>query len=316
MDEDRTMSVVVYVGDDEETGDWVDRLRRLLPGREVRALDDPGGPEDVAYAVVWAPPAGAMARFPDLKAIVSVGAGIDHVLRDPELPRHLPILRTTGPEMVQRLREYVALHVLTHHRQLAETDSNQLRGVWQQIVTPLAQQRRVGLMGLGHIGGQCAATLVDLGFDVAGWSRSPKSLPGIDTFTGPEGLGPFLARTEILVCLLPLTPETQDILNARTLAALPRGAALINAGRGGHLVEADLISALDSGQISGATLDVFRTEPLPPDHPFWSHPGVRVTPHIASYIDPATGAGVVAQNILEYEGDGRLPDMADAARGY
>lgn len=310
------MSVVVYLGDDEETQDWVDRLRRLLPGREVRPLEDPGPPEDVAYAVVWAPPPGAMARFPRLKAVVSVGAGIDHVLRDPELPRHLPILRTTGPEMVQRLREYIALHVLTHHRQLAVTDANQARGVWQQIVTPPAQRRRVGVMGLGHIGGQCALTIASLGFDVAGWSRSAKLLPAIETFAGPEGLAPFLARTEILVCLLPLTPETKDILNAQTFAALPGGAAIVNAGRGGHLVEADLLAALDGGHLSGATLDVFRTEPLPPDHPFWSHPKVRVTPHIASYIDPATGAGVVADNILRYEAEGTLPDMADGTRGY
>jgi glyoxylate/hydroxypyruvate reductase A len=310
------MSVVVYLGDDEETQDWVDRLRRLLPGREVRPLEDPGPPEDVAYAVVWAPPAGAIARFPRLKAVVSVGAGIDHVLRDPDLPRHLPILRTTGPEMVQRLREYVALHVLTHHRQLAVTDANQARGVWQQIVTPPAQRRGVGVMGLGHIGAQCALTLSELGFDVAGWSRNEKALAGIRTFAGPEGLPGFLARTEILVCLLPLTPETKDILNAGLFGRLPAGAALINAGRGGHLVEADLLSALDSGQLSGATLDVFRTEPLPVDHPFWTHPKVRVTPHIASYIDPATGAGVVADNILRYEAEGRLPDMADATRGY
>jgi glyoxylate/hydroxypyruvate reductase A len=310
------MSVVVYLGDDEETQDWVDRLRQLLPDRKVRPLDDPGPPEDVSYAVVWAPPAGAIARFPRLKAVVSVGAGIDHVLRDPHLPKHLPILRTTGPEMVQRLREYVALHVLTHHRQLALTDANQARGVWQQIVTPPAQRRRVGVMGLGHIGGQCALTLAALGFDVAGWSRSPKSLPGIEAFVGPEGLEPFLARTETLVCLLPLTPETKDILNAKAFAAMPRGAALVNAGRGGHLVEADLLAALDSGQLSGATLDVFRTEPLPADHPLWRHPGVRVTPHIASYIDPATGAGVVAENIHQFEASGRLPDMAYAGRGY
>ncbi|MCU0910170.1 MAG: glyoxylate/hydroxypyruvate reductase A [Rhodobacteraceae bacterium] len=310
------MSVVVYLGDDEETRDWVDRLRRLLPGRDVRPLDDPGAPEDVAYAVVWAPPAGAIARFPRLRAVVSVGAGIDHVLRDPELPRHIPILRTTGPEMVQRLREYVALHVLAHHRQLAVTDANQARGVWQQIVTPPAQRRRVGVMGLGHIGAQCALTVAALGFDVAGWARSKKALAGIETFAGPEALRPFLARTEILVCLLPLTSETKGILNAGTLGSLPAGSALINAGRGGHVVEADLLAALDSGHLSGATLDVFQTEPLPDRHPFWAHPKIRVTPHIASYIDPGTGAGVVAENILRYEAEGRLPDMADAVRGY
>jgi glyoxylate/hydroxypyruvate reductase A len=310
------MSIVVYLGDDEETRDWVRLLSGLLPEFEVRDFDDPGDPTAVEYAVVWAPPAGGIARFPNMKAVVSVGAGVDHVLRDPELPKHLPILRTTGPDMIQRLREYVALHVLTHHRDLAVTDAFQARAHWQQIVTPVAGKRRVGIMGMGQIAQACAATLVSLGFDTAGWSRSGGQVEGLTVFAGAEGLPDFLARNEILVCLLPLTPETKDILNARIFAQLPRGARLINAGRGGHLVEADLLAALDSGHLAGATLDVFRTEPLPPDHPFWRHPAIRVTPHIASYIDAGTGAGVIARNIRQFQATGTCEAIADAGRGY
>lgn len=307
--------VGIWLGDATEDGEWIELLSPLLPGIEVVAMTEAGA-AGIEYAVVWAPPAGMLARHPQLKAVVSVGAGVDHVLRDPELPKHLPILRTTGQDMVQRLREYVALHVLAHHRGLMQTDAQQRVAKWQSLVTPVAPKRRVGIMGLGRIGAACAQTLAALGFDTAGWSRSKHQIDGVTTFNGAEALPDFLGRCEILVSLLPLTAETQDILNADLFARLPKGAALVNAGRGGHLVEADLLAALDAGQISGATLDVFRTEPLPADHPFWAHPKIRVTPHIASYIDAATGAQVVAGNILAFERDGTVPDIADAGRGY
>lgn len=310
------MSIAVYLGDAEETREWIALLARLLPEFHICDFDDPGDTDAVEYAVVWAPPAGGIARFANLKAVVSIGAGVDHVLRDPDLPRHLPILRTTGPDMVQRLREYVALHVLSHHRELGLTDAQQARREWRQIVTPTAPRRRVGIMGLGQIARACARTLVDLGFDTAGWSRSGGTLEGVEVFAGAEGLPAFLARCDILVCLLPLTAETRDILGAGLFAQLPKGARLINAARGGHLVEADLLAALDSGQIGGATLDVFRTEPLPADHPFWGHPAIRVTPHIASMIDAETGASVIAANIRAFEATGTSEAIADPTRGY
>lgn len=307
--------IVVWLGDPQEEQHWIDLLTGLLPDFEIARMN-PEGEEGVGYAVTWSPPAGALARHPDLKAIQSVGAGVEHILRDPDLPKHLPILRLTSPDTTQRLREYVALHVLAHHRELMLTSERQIRKDWQLIVTPVAARRRVGVMGLGQIGAACAQTVAALGFDTAGWSRTPRDLPGVATYHGPEGLDAFLARTDILVCLLPLTPETQDILDAPLFARLPKGAAIVNAGRGGQLVEADLIAALDAGHLSGATLDVFRTEPLPQDHPFWSHPRIRVTPHIASYIDPETGASVVAQNIRAFDRDGVAAQAADAQRGY
>lgn len=310
------MTLVVYLGDRDETQEWVDLLSTLLPEMSVRDMDDPGDLAEVRYAAVWAPPPGRLRVFPNLEAIISIGAGIDHVLRDPERPAHVPILRTTGPDMAQRLREYVALHVLAHHRDLATTDAQQRTATWRQIVTPVARERRVGIMGLGRIGLTCALTLRDLGFDVAGWSRTSKSAEGIACFDQEEGLAPFLGRTHILVCMLPLTPETQSILNAGLFASLPRGASLINVGRGGHLVEQDLLDALADGQLSRATLDVFRTEPLPADHPFWKHPSIRITPHIASMIDARTGAGVIAANLRAFRATGQSTELADAARGY
>ncbi len=310
------MSIVVYIGEAEETQEWIGLLAELMPEFEIRDFDDPGEVGQVEYAVVWAPPRGGIARFPNLKAVVSIGAGVDHVLRDPELPRNLPILRTTGPDMVQRLREYVALHVLSHHRELSVTDANQSHTVWRQIVTPVAGGRRVGIMGMGNIARACARTLAELGFDTAGWSRTGRSVEGVTAFAGAEGLAIFLARTEILICLLPLTPETQDILNARLFAQLPKGARIINAGRGAHLVDRDFLQALDSGQIGGATLDVFRDEPLPVDHPFWHHSKIRVTPHIASMIDAATGASVIAKNIRTFEATGTCETIADPMKGY
>lgn len=307
--------VVVWLGDEQEDLDWVALLAPMLPGVEVGRMD-PAGEPGVHYAVVWAPPTGALARHPDLKAIVSVGAGVDHVFRDAELPPGLPILRTTGPDMVQRLREYVALHVLAHHRDLMATSDRQSRKEWKLFVTPVAPRRRVGIMGLGRIGAACAQTVAALGFDTAGWSRSTHQIEGVTTYAGEDGLREFLARTDILVCLLPLTDQTRDIMDADLFAQLPKGAAVINAGRGGHLVDADLLAALDAGHLSGATLDVFRTEPLPPDSPFWTHPRIRVTPHIASYIDPETGASVVAGNIRTFEETGTAPDIAQTTRGY
>ncbi len=305
----------VWLGDRNEDRDWIARLATLIPGARVEGLAE-AVPDTLDYALVWAPPEGLLSRQAALKAVISVGAGVDHVLRVADLPRHLPILRTTGPDMVQRLREYVALHVLAHHRDLMDTDARQARAEWQVFVTPTANRRRVGVMGLGRIGAACAQTLAALGFDTAGWARSPRDLPGVRTYGGEAGLAEFLDRCEILVCLLPLTADTADILNAGLFARLAPGAAVINAGRGGHLVEADLLAALDAGRLSGATLDVFRTEPLPPDHPFWRHPRIRVTPHIASYVDPDSGARVVAQNILAFDRDGTLPDIADPGRGY
>ena len=309
------MTLVVRVGTSRAEW-WCAALQTHLPEIECRPWDEAGDKAKVEYAVVWKPPAGGLATFPNLKCIVSMGAGIDHLLADPELPRHVPIIRTVGNDLRQRMSEYLALHVLRYHRRLPDIEAAQARKAWDQIITPPAPQRGVGIMGLGNMGAAAAQTLKELGFAVSGWSRRPKRLHGIDCFHGEEDLPAFLKRSEVLICLLPLTAATEGILNRKLFAQLPKGAFLINVGRGRHLVEKDLIPALDSGQLAGATLDVLQTEPPPGDHPFWTHPKILLTPHIASLIDPEVGARVIAENLRLFMAGKPVPDIVDLTQGY
>jgi glyoxylate/hydroxypyruvate reductase A len=273
-------------------------------------------PDEIDYALLWKPPHGLTARLPRLKAIFSLGAGIDHLLADPKLRRDVPMTRVVDANLTGRMTEYVALHVLRHHRRQTDYEALQRLGKWRLLAQPPATERRVGILGMGVLGGDAARVLGALGFALAGWTRTPRAAPGIEVFHGAEGLGPFLARTEILVCLLPLTPETEGIIDAGFLARLPRGASLINAARGGHVVEPDLLAALDSGHISWATLDVFRTEPLPSDSPFWHHPKVTVTPHAAAVTDPRACVAQVAENIGRIERGEAPLNQVDLSRGY
>ncbi|MDH3661446.1 MAG: glyoxylate/hydroxypyruvate reductase A [Alphaproteobacteria bacterium] len=309
------MALIIRVGPAREAW-WLEHMQALLPEIACRPWSDPGDPDDIDIAVVWKPPAGGLKRFSNLKLIVSIGAGIDHALADPELPRHVPIMRTTSDDLKVRMREYVVLHVLRLHRRLPEIEAAAARREWLQLINPLAHQRRVGIMGLGDLGGDCAHALATIGFDVAGWSRRPKTIDGVESFAGDRQLTAFLERTEILVCLLPLTSSTEGILNADLFERLPPGASIINAARGGHLVDADLLAALDRGQIGSATLDVFTTEPLPSSSPFWDHPKVLVTPHVASLIDPLTGGKAIAANIRKFLAGDCVPDLVDHEQGY
>ena len=309
------MALIIRVGPAREQW-WLEHMRALLPEIECRPWSKPGEVGDIEIAIVWKPPAGGLKRFPNLKAIISIGAGIDHVLADPELPKNVPIIRTIGHGLKIRMREYVTLHVLRLHRDLPEIEAAMERREWRQPVTPPAFERRIGIMGLGDLGSDCARTLAAIGFDVAGWSRRRKSIDGVTSFAGNNNLPAFLARTDILVCLLPLTSQTKGILNTDLFNQLPRGASIINAARGGHLVEDDLIDALDRGQIAYATLDVFRTEPLPASSHFWDHPRVLVTPHVASLIDPVTGGKTIAANVRKFLAGEPVPDMVDLEQGY
>lgn len=309
------MTLVVHVGPARAQW-WKEHLQGLLPELDVRLWDEPYDVADVRQAVVWKPPAGGLKRFPNLEVIVSMGAGIDHVLVDPELPRHLPLIRTTGFDLTQRMREYVCLHVLRLHRRLPEIEAAQGRREWLQLVNPPAYERKVGVMGLGNLGADCARSLSMLGFDVAGWARRDHDIEGVECFAGNDRFDEFLARTEILVCLLPLTEATRGILDASLFARLPKGACIINVARGEHLVERDLLDALASGQIRAAALDVFHDEPLPHDHPFWDHPDVLVTPHVASLIDPVSGGKAIADNIRRFMRGEPVPDLVDIERGY
>ncbi|WP_049973720.1 glyoxylate/hydroxypyruvate reductase A [Azospirillum sp. B4] len=318
---------LLFVSAHDHAPDWVAELTAQLPGIEVRVWpsghrdvrvwpEGLGDPAEIDTALVWKPPAGLLASLPNLKVIFSLGAGVDALLADPTLPG-LPLVRMVEPGLTEGMTEYVCLHVLRWHRDAPLFEARQRAGVWRQLTHQhLARERRVGILGLGALGGDAALALKALRFDVAGWSRSPKHLEGIATYHGAEGLGPFLARTDILVCLLPLTPETEDILDAGLFAQLPRGAVVINAARGRHLVEEDLLAALDSGQLAGATLDVFRTEPLPASHPFWSHPKVTVTPHVAAITQARTAVEQVVDGLKRLAAGRPLVNLVDRARGY
>lgn len=295
---------------------WREAFERQMPDLDFRVWDQPGDIGDIEFALVWKPPRGVLRTFPNLKVIFSVGAGVDHLFGDPELPAGVPVVRMIEPELTRGMTEYVVLHVLRHHRRQHEMEANQRARKWEQVITPTAPARKVGIMGLGELGAAAVKALAALEFDVAGWSRTRKDIPGVDSFHGAGGLGPFLARSDILVCLLPLTPDTENILNAKLFARLPAGAGLINAARGGHQAEEDILAALESGRLSEVTLDVFRNEPLPADHPFWRHPRVTITPHNASVTDPDSAVRQVAENIHRFRRGEPLPNIVDPKAGY
>ncbi|MEJ8570869.1 glyoxylate/hydroxypyruvate reductase A, partial [Microbaculum marinum] len=289
-------------------------------GREIRVWPDAAAPDGVRYAVCWHPPAGLLAQLPDLEVMFSLGAGADAMLADRDLP-DVPLVRIVDPSLTSRMTEWVVLQVLMHHRLQRAYDVQQHDKVWKGLVQPAADAVGVGIMGLGVLGTDAAEKLNILGFDVAGWSRSPKQIPGVACFHGNAGLGPFLARTDILVVLLPLTPDTANMIDYDLLANLRRtnhmgGAALVNAGRGRLQAEEDILRALADGILAGATLDVFHEEPLPPDSPFWTHPKVTVTPHVAADSDPDYLCAYVLRQIENYESGRGLENVVDRVLGY
>lgn len=309
--------MALLIKTDIDRGDaWAKALAANYPEMKTFIWPYDGDPGEIAYALVWQPPKGELKRYRNLKAIFSVGAGIDHLASDPDLPQSIPIVRMVEPGLTAGMSEYVVLAVLSHHRFMLDYAAQRRAKLWEEVLQLPAEARQVGVLGLGVLGRDALEKLRPFGFRLAGWSRSPKSMTGVTCFHGSGGLDAFLAGTDILVCLLPLTAETAGILNARTFAQLPRGAAVINVGRGGHLVEDDLLAALDSGQISGATLDVFAQEPLPADHPFWEHPRVFMTPHIASMTVPQTAVRAVVANIQRLEAGEALQHVVDLERGY
>jgi glyoxylate/hydroxypyruvate reductase len=300
---------------------WERRFRAAAPGRDIRLWPDRvGDPADIAYAAAWVPPAGAFGAFKNLRAIFSLGAGVDAVLADRSLPQ-VPVVRVVDPDLTRRMTEYLTLHVLMHHRRQRLYDEQQRQRVWLEHAQPRAGEVNVGIMGLGVLGRDVAEVLVRLGFRVAGWSRTANQLPGVETYHGAAGLDAFLARTEILVCLLPHTPATEGILDLSLLRKLKRdgalgGAFLINAGRGRLQVDADIVAALDEGALAGATLDVFPVEPLPTASPLWSHPRVTITPHNSAASVPEETVGYIVRQIEKFEAGHPLENVIDRASGY
>lgn len=313
-----SMILVVNSGGEAAHPSWADGFREALPDLDVRWWNDPAvAAEDVVYALVYAPDAGRLATYPNLRLILSAGVGVDHIVCDASLPSHLPIVRMGGDETAQRMGEYVCLGALALLRGLKRAVNQQAAQKWQTFGQERsATDTRVGVLGLGNLGTKSAAMLQGLGFQTAGWARSRKSIPGVESFVGDEEFDAFLKRTDILVNLLPDTPETRGLLDLRTLSMLPAGAAVLNAGRGSHIVVPDLLACLDSGHLSGAFLDVFDPEPLSPDSPVWDHPKIIVTPHIGSMASIRRRAQFAANAIAAFQRGDALPNRYDPARGY
>ena len=295
--------------------EWRRRVAEALPEAELRAWPEIGAADEIEFAMVWQLPQGELAKLPNLKGVCALGAGVDALLRDPALPA-VPIARLVDPLMAERMAEYVVGHALRHHLRTDDYVAQQRAGIWRRLPYKDAGARAVGVLGLGALGRRAAERLAAQGFRVLGWSRAAKQVAGVACFHGADGLLALARQAEILICLLPLTADTRGILNARLFAELPQGAALINVARGGHLVEADLLAALDSGRLSGATIDVFAQEPPAPEHPFWRHPKILVTPHVSSLSEPRTAAAILAEQYRRAMRGEKMRDLVDPAAGY
>lgn len=312
------MIVVVKSGGERALPEWRACFAEVAPKLELRWWDDPAlDPAAVDYALVWDPEPGRLAKLPRLRAIFGSGAGVDAIVADPHLPRHLPLVRCVPPEATQRMGEFVCWAVLSLNKGARRMAIAQSKGEWDYFEPPFAAAAKtVGIMGLGAMGLRAAAMLRGLGIPVIGWSRTRKHVPGMECFAGLAEQAAFLARCDVLVCLLPATPETVGMISAPLLSQLPRGAGLVQVGRGAHQVMADIIAALDSGQLSGAMLDVFETEPLPAGSPAWTHPRITVTPHVASLPSRLERARYIADCIARFERGEALPNLFEPERGY
>jgi glyoxylate/hydroxypyruvate reductase A len=309
-------SVVIRV-DPERRGWWKATLQEQLAGYSVYLWDEDDFDKDaIDFAVVWMPPLGALASLRNLRCVFSVGAGIAHIVRDETYPRHVPVVRTVSEDLRRRMTEYITLHVLRFHRRLPEIEVAHATATWKQFVEPLAKDVTVGILGVGNLGAEAAGMLQHLGYKVLGWNRGGRAVEGVEVFSGADGLMDLLARSRIVVAVLPGTSETDDVLDRDRLGTMPRGSYLINVGRGECVVDDDLVALLRSGHLAGATLDVCRSEPLAPGDPLWSAPNLLITAHTASAIDPAIGGCVISGNILAFDAGDSVPGLVDLDQGY
>jgi glyoxylate/hydroxypyruvate reductase len=313
----KQQNAIALVAQVNNLEDWKNSLREALPDETLWIYPDVPDPAAVKIALVAKPPTGALAIFPNLELICSLWAGVDKLLADSTLPPMPVLTRLIDPRLTSAMTETVLTHVLLAHRQIPAYLRQEKRHEWRQLRQPHAWERRVGILGLGILGQAAAKALRQIGFPVAGWSRArTPQVEGVTVYTGDDGLNEILAQSDILVSLLPHTPQTEGLLNAERLAQLPAGAVVINVGRGAVIVEEDLMAALDKGHLEAAILDVFAVEPLPPTHSFWAHERVIVLPHVASETDPRSAAFVVAETIRRYRAGEPLPERVDRAAGY
>lgn len=300
----------------ENAADWLAEMNRQAVHHALQSWPDIDDPGSIEVAVVWTPEAGLFAELQCLKAIIVPGAGVDQLWRHADRLPDVPIVRLADPVMATRMAEYVLAMVLDHHRGFARYRRQQSQRVWTRHFHADASEVRVGILGLGALGSATARHLSAVGYKVAGWSRRPKTINDVETAAGLAELPGFLEKTDILVCLLPLTASTRGLLNAQTFSHLPDGALVINAARGGHLVAPDLLDALDRGKLGGAVLDVFEDEPLVDDSPLWLHPKITITPHIASLSNPETGVRQIVRALDDLEAGRKPAHLVDSAAGY
>ncbi|CAJ0700617.1 Glyoxylate/hydroxypyruvate reductase A [Ralstonia mannitolilytica] len=308
------MTTLALISRDYDMSHLVPSILRAAPELDVRMYGDPAA-QQAEVAVCWNPPPGAIAAMPRVRLVHSIAAGVDNILADPTLPA-VPLCRVVDPQHARGMAEFVTWGVLHFHRQLDRVLANHRSATWYRPEQQAPSTYTVGVMGLGEIGAHVAAELHRLGFSVRGWARQSRELPGIGVYCGEAGLPMFLEGVDILVCLLPLTDATRGLLNGNTFARLRRGAKLIHVGRGEHLVAADLLEALHSGQLGGAIVDVFPHEPLPADDPLWRAPNLIVTPHMASVASADTIGLQVAQNVRRLLKGEALANVVDVSRGY
>ncbi|AZD67145.1 glyoxylate/hydroxypyruvate reductase A [Pseudomonas chlororaphis] len=305
---------LLYKADPVRGEHWRALFAEQAPDIQWRAWPDLGNPEDIRYLAAWQAP-DDLSLLPNLEVLFALSAGVDQ-LDLARLPPDLPVVRLLDPGITRGMCEYASFAVLSLHRDMLRYRQQQFARCWQAHLLQPAAQRRVGVMGLGQQAQQILATLRPLGFALSGWARSAHRIDGVQCFAGNQQLPAFLSQCDILLCVLPLTEQTQGILDRELFRQLPRGAALINMGRGGHLVEQDLLDALASGQLSGAVLDVLQQEPAPTEHPFWDHPQILLTPHIAAMTQPESAFAVLLDNIRRHQRGEPMLGQIDRSQGY
>lgn len=312
------MTKLYFYLDEPDAEIWQPAFEAAIPGVDYRPYPNWGSPDEgPAYLFAWEPELGLVAKYPNIKAIFSLGAGVDHLTRDPDLPADIPIIRMSDDGLKEGMAEFVLMTVLMHHRYMPRMVASQRKHEWRRLFPPLASDVRVGILGYGALGKFSAAALKPLGYQIAAWSRSGKEAEeGVEHFTGIEEFEAFLARTDILVGLLPSTPETTNLLNKKTMSLMPKYASIINVGRGTLIDLNDMVELLDDGHLSAATLDVFVKEPLDDESSLWDHPKVIITPHIASITRPKSAAEYVARNIERIENGLEPENLLDRKRGY